>query len=104
MIFSGVTVFARPPVTWHSVRIATGEYKVYIDGELFEATDRNGNVLEPFNYNGWIWAPFEHIAKALGKNARWDGDTHSLHLTTPAVPPPPRPKVTYFFDVLEPFE
>jgi len=32
------------------------------------------------NYNGWIWAPFEKIAVALGKDARWDGDTNTLYL------------------------
>ena len=105
LVFSGVmTAFAAlPEIIWNNVSIATGRYKIYIDGELFEATDKNG-VIEVFNYNGWLWAPFEHIARALGQNARWDGDTRSLFLTTPEVPPPPKPKVTYFFDVLTAYE
>ena len=103
LIFSGVfTVFASN-VRWENIRVAYDNYKIYIDGELFEARDRTG-VIEPFTYNGWIYAPFEHIAKALGKNARWESATRSLYLTTPEVPPPPRPRVTYFFDVLSAYE
>ena len=63
------------------VRILYDDYKVYIDGELFQATDRNG-VIMPFVLDGWIYAPFEHIAKALGQQVRWESSTNSLHITT----------------------
>jgi hypothetical protein len=87
ILFSlAITVFAaRPDVRWTEIRVGYGDYKVYVDGLLFEA--RHGNtLLEPFVHNGWIYAPFEHIAKALGKDAYWDGATHSLYLgrRTPA--------------------
>jgi len=104
LIVISLSVFAAlPDITWQTLSAAFGGYKVYIDGELFEARDRSG-IIEPFNYNGWIWAPFEHIAVALGMNARWEQDTRSLYLDTPPVPPPPKPKVTYFFDVLTAYE
>jgi len=103
LIFSGIFTAYASNVRWENIRVAYDNYKIYIDGELFEARDRTG-VIEPFTYNGWIYAPFEHIARALGKNARWESSTRSLYLTTPEVPPPPRPRVTYFFDVLTPFE
>ena len=80
LLFSGViTVFAAPALKWQKIEVAYADYKVYVDGELFEAKDKNG-VIEPFLYNGWIYAPFEHIAKALGKTASWDGETHTLYL------------------------
>ena len=80
LLFSGViTVFAAPALKWQKIEVAYADYKVVIDGVQFEAKDKNG-VIEPFLYNGWIYAPFEHIAKALGKTASWDGDTHTLYL------------------------
>ena len=74
-------------------------YKLYVDGVLFEPTDRHG-VIEPMNYNGWIWAPFEHIAKALDKEAYWDGATRSLYLgrRTPVGTRIPLHQAAPFFD------
>jgi hypothetical protein len=78
LLFSTV-VMAAPATVWKKIDVAYGSYKIYVDGVLFEAKDNNG-VIEPFSYNGWIYAPFEHIARALGKEVSWDGNTHSLYL------------------------
>ena len=87
-----VTVFAAPAITWKTIDVAYADYKIYIDGVQFESSDKNG-VIEPFSYNNWIYAPFEHIAKALGKEVRWDGNTNSLYIQQGAyeiwTPPPP---------------
>ena len=69
---------ALPPTTKKTVDIYYG-YDVYVDGVKFEPSDKNG-VIEAFNYGGWIYAPFEHIAKAIGKVAYWDGPNRSLYL------------------------
>jgi hypothetical protein len=79
LLFGGV-VAAKPATTWKNIQVAFGSYKIYVNGVLFEAKDNNGGVLEPFSYDGWIYAPFEHIARALGKSVRWDGNTHSLYI------------------------
>jgi len=92
VIGSVTTVFAA--ATLKKIDVYYDNYKIYVDGELFEATDKNG-VIESFSYNGWIFSPFEHIAKALDKNVRWDGKTNSLYITTPAVPTPPKPKASF---------
>jgi len=78
LLFSTV-VMAAPATVWKKIDVAYGDYKIYVDGELFEATDKNGKI-ESFSYNGWIFSPFEHIAKTLNKGVRWDGDTHSLYI------------------------
>lgn len=78
LLFNGMTAIAATPTTKKNVDIYYG-YTVYVDGVKFEPTDKNG-VIEPFNYNGWIYAPFEHIAKALGKEAYWDSETRTLYL------------------------
>ena len=78
LLFSTV-VMAAPATVWRKIDVAYGDYKIYINGVLFEATDKNGNI-ESFSYNGWIYSPFEHIARALGKSVRWDGKTNSLYI------------------------
>ena len=91
-----VTVFARPALNWQTIDVAYADYKIFIDGERFIPEDSRG-VIEPFTYNGWIYAPFEHIAKALGQSVRWESETHSLHITTDRrIPPPPRPSTRVF--------
>ena len=79
LMFSGITAFARPILDWRKIDVAFADYKIFIDGEPFTPEDRHG-MIEPFTYNGWIYAPFEHIARALGKGVRWDGDTHSFYV------------------------
>jgi len=101
LVGSITTVFAA--ATQKKIDVFYDNYQIVIDGDKFEATDKSG-VIEPFSYNGWIYAPFEHIAKALGKTARWDGNTKTLFLDTPAVPVAPKPKVTNFFDVLKAYD
>ena len=78
-ILIGGVAMAAPATTWEKIDVAYGNYKIYVDDKLFEAIDKNG-AIESFNYNGWIFAPFEHIAKALGKSVKWDGDTNSLYI------------------------
>ena len=74
-----VIVAAAPAIQWKYIQVTYADYKIYVNGEKFEAADKNG-VIEPFSYNGWIYAPFEHIAKSLDKGVRWDGDTHSFYV------------------------
>lgn len=78
LLFNGMTAIAATPTTKKNIDVYYG-YTVYVDGIKFEPTDKNG-VIEPFSYGGWIYAPFEHIAKALGKEAYWDSETRSLYL------------------------
>jgi len=78
LLFGSIqTVLAA--ATAKKIDVYYDNYKIYVDGVEFKPTDKNG-LIEPFSYNGWIYAPFEHIAKALGKEAYWDGNTKSLYL------------------------
>lgn len=69
-----------PPQVKKNIDVWYG-FNVYVDGVKFEPKDyRYGTVIEPFNYDGWIYAPFEHIAAALGKTASYDNATRTLYL------------------------
>jgi len=99
------TVFAAP--VWKNVSIAYNNLKVNIDGVETILTDLEGRAIEPFIYDGVAYVPLSPLARALDKNAVYDGSAGTIFITTPAVPPPPKPappKVEYFFDVLTEFE
>ena len=96
------TVFAAP--IWKNVNIAYNNLKVNIDGVETILTDLEGRAIEPFIYDGVAYVPLSPLSRALGKNAQYDGAAMTIFITTPEVPRPPAPKLTYFFDVLTAFE
>jgi len=96
------TVFAAP--VFKNAQLAYNDLKVNIDGVETVLTNLEGEKIEPFIYDGVAYVPLSPLARALGRNAVYDPETITIFITTPVVPPPPKPKVTYFFDVLESFE
>jgi hypothetical protein len=102
-LLSGGVIIAAFTTIWKDIRVAYDNYIIVIDGVTFETRDVTG-VIEPFSYNGWLYAPFEHIANALGMHSQWDGRANTLFLITPEPPPPPAPQVTYFFENINAYE
>ena len=99
-----VLVFGSITTVWAAaaskkIDVYYDNYKIYVDGVLFEGKDKNG-VIEPFSYNGWIYAPFEHIAKALGKSVSWDDKTKSLYIGQKT----PAGAATSFLETVPPYD
>ena len=97
LIFGGISVVSA--ATRRATITVDYGFNVYVDGIRFEPRDRHG-IIESFNHNGWIWAPFEHIAVALGKDAHWEAATNSLFLgrRTPVGTRVPLREAAPFFD------
>lgn len=72
------TVFAQS--ISKTVEIVFNNIKIFIDGAEYTAKDANGNVVEPFVYNGTTYLPVRGIANAFGKDIIWDGKTSSIYL------------------------
>ena len=87
------TVFAAP--VFKNAQLAYNNLKVNIDGVETVLTNLEGEKIEPFIYDGVAYVPLSPLARALGKNAVYDPETITIFITTPVVPPPPAPKVTY---------
>ncbi len=63
--------------------LAEGEdIKIYIDGQVLNAEDANGNRVYPMAVNGTTYLPVRAIAAALGLSVKWDQDTRSVYLST----------------------
>jgi len=54
--------------------------KLVIDGEEITPKDVNGNVVEPFIYNGTTYLPVRAIGEAFGKDVHWDGETATIYV------------------------
>lgn len=54
--------------------------KLMIDGMEYVPTDANGDVVEPFIYNGTTYLPVRAVATAFGKDVKWDGQNATVYL------------------------
>jgi len=86
-------VFAVAKNMYEKIDVLYNNIKIEIDGEEFIAKDVNGNVVEPFIYNGTTYLPVRAIATAFDKDVAWDESTYTVKLNSksatedvPAVP------------------
>ncbi len=73
-----VTVFARQAT--ETISVMYDNIKILIDGVEYTAKDANGNVIEPFIYNGTTYLPVRGIANAFDKNVDWEPQTSTVIL------------------------
>lgn len=77
MLTSGV-VFSKQ--ISETAEIFYNNIKIYIDGGEIVPKDANGNMTEPFIYNGTTYLPVRAISNAFGKDVEWDGTTQSVYI------------------------
>ena len=74
----GVTVFAKQAT--ETISVMYDNIKILIDGVEYTAYDANGEVVEPFIYNGTTYLPVRGIANAFDKNVDWEPQTSTVVL------------------------
>ena len=77
MLTSGV-VFAKQAS--ETINVVYDNIKILIDGKEYQPTDANGNVVEPFIYNGTTYLPVRAIATAFDKEVDWEAQTSTVTL------------------------
>lgn len=65
---------------YKTIDIFYNNIKIMIDGAEYVPTDANGNVVEPFAYNGTTYLPVRAVANAFGKDVKWDGENAIVYL------------------------
>lgn len=76
----GTTVIpAGAALVAKTIQVHTG-VTLYIDDEKFTPKDPNGNVVQPFIYNGTTYLPVRAIGEAYDKAVQWDGKTSSVYI------------------------
>ena len=81
-----------------TIQAAYRNIQLVIDGVPITPKDSEGNVVEPFIYNGTTYLPVRAVGEALGKQVTWDGNTKTVYVGE--VPG----QVTYLLDVCPPYE
>jgi hypothetical protein len=90
VLLSGLTVWAATGT--QNLAVTFRDIKLFIDGTQITPKDANGNVVEPFLYNGTTYLPVRAVGEAFGKTVDWDGNSSSVFVgAKPAVLPTPAP-------------
>lgn len=63
-----------------AIKVTYNNIKIFIDGKEYQPTDVNGNVVEPFIYNGTTYLPVRAIANAFDKEVDWEAQTSTVTL------------------------
>ena len=58
------------------------DIKVTLDGTPLTLADANGKTVEPFAVAGTTYLPVRAVSSALGLEVGWDGDSHTVILST----------------------
>lgn len=62
-----------------TIEVFTG-VNVYVDDQLIQPQDANGNPVEVFVYNGTTYLPIRAVGEALGLPVLWEGKTQSAYV------------------------
>lgn len=77
-VFTCGVAFAKQAT--EAISVMYDNIKILIDGVEYTAKDANGNVVEPFIYNGTTYLPVRGIANAFGKDVSWEAQTSTVKL------------------------
>lgn len=90
-IVTGGVVIAANTTTLYDVLM--NGIKIVVDGQRLNPTDANGNMVEPFIYNGTTYLPVRAVANAMGKAVYWDGPNYTVYLGEVPNGPLPYPTI-----------
>jgi len=85
-----MTVWANVgvPMPTKVIEVTYGNFRTTLWGNEFAVYNDEGEVLQPFYYNGTVYFPVDAILRAMGTNAQWDEATGTLNFGAPTQPPP----------------
>ena len=73
-----IVLFALVTLLSTTVIAVSNDISVYVDNELTELMDANGNTVYPFIQNGTTYIPVRGISQALDCIVKWDGDNQNV--------------------------
>ncbi|MBQ6697810.1 MAG: hypothetical protein IJN09_02065 [Oscillospiraceae bacterium] len=69
------------------------DIKLSVDEEYITPRDVNGNIVEPFIYNGTTYLPVRAVGEALDRVVSWDNERSAVHIDEK------KPEETFFYDL-----
>jgi len=80
LVIAMIPTLASASTGTQNLLVTYSNIKLYVDGTLITPKDPNGNIVEPFIYNGTTYLPVRAVSQALGKTVNWDGKTSSVYI------------------------
>jgi len=90
LLLGTVTVFAA---TTRTIEVTFGNFRTYLFAQEFVARNAQGEILQPFMYEGSLYLPAEAVLHAMGENASWDTSTGVFRFGRIDQPPVVRERV-----------
>ena len=84
LLLGTVTAFSADTRT---IEATFGNFRTYLFDQEFTVRNTQGEVLQPFMYNGSLYLPAEAILHAMGENASWDATTGVFRFGSVDAPP-----------------
>ncbi len=66
-----------------TINIVYDNIQLMVKGKNIVAKDADGNIVQPFIYNGTTYLPVRAIGEALDLEVKWDGNTKTVSLDVP---------------------
>ncbi len=79
-VIAASLVFASRSET---INIVYDNIQLMVKGKNVVAKDADGNIVQPFIYNGTTYLPIRAIGEALDLEVKWDGNTKTVSLEVP---------------------
>lgn len=91
-VAGGTLAFAEP--VKQNIEAVYNDIKIVIHGEQITPKDGDGNIVNPFIYDGTTYLPIRAVSEALGETVAWDGSTNTVYIGTerPVATPTPTSK------------
>lgn len=74
----GSTITAFGASVGKNITVFFNDIKLMVDEKVITPKDANGNIVEPFIYNGTTYLPVRALAEALGQDVNWDSNTATV--------------------------
>lgn len=96
LVIPGASALAN--AVTRQITVTSGHVSIVVDGQQVQPLDAQGNLVEPFIYEGTTFVPVRAIAAIAGLTPSWDSATSTVYLDRnaqgPAVTAPAAPAVT----------
>ena len=81
IVISTGTIYAKQ--INDTIEIAYNNIKISVFGQECIPKDTDGNIVEPFIYEGTTYVPIRAISQAFGKRVDWNDETKTVEICQP---------------------
>lgn len=81
VVISTSTIYAKQ--ISNTIEVAYNNIKISVFGQECIPKDMDGNVVEPFIYEGTTYVPIRAISQAFGKRVDWNDETKTVEIRQP---------------------